>query len=218
MKCFKKNSLLFVVFLTGACVLVIEVVATRILSPFFGNTIFTTSSVISIVLAALSVGYYIGGKLADKYPTEKMFYSIIFLSGPFVLLIFILNLFLLPQLGYKLSIAYGPIISSVLLFFMPSLILGTLSPFAIKLQEKYLPDEGIGGISGGIFFWSTLGSIFGSLSAGFILIPFFGINQIVLFIALVLSVLGALPLIKVGSFRKSIVVAIGIALIFGFFL
>lgn len=218
MKCFKKNSLLFVVFLTGACVLVIEVVATRILSPFFGNTIFTTSSVISIVLAALSVGYYIGGKLADKYPTEKMFYSIIFLSGPFVLLIFILNLFLLPQLGYKLSIAYGPIISSVLLFFMPSLILGTLSPFAIKLQEKYLPDEGIGGISGGIFFWSTLGSIFGSLSAGFILIPFFGINQIVLFIALVLSVLGALPLIKVGSFRKSIVVAIGIVLIFGFFL
>ena len=185
----KKNSLLFVVFLTGACVLIIEIVATRILSPYFGNTIFTVSSVISVVLAALSVGYYIGGKLADKTPSEKVFYSIILSSGLSILFLQLLNLRLLPYLGYKLSLMNGPLITAIILFFIPSFLLGTLSPFAIKLQELNAPDKGIGSIAGEIFFWSTLGSIFGSLATGFIFIPKFGINQIVIATSLVLCVL-----------------------------
>ena len=178
MQSLKKFSLSFVVFLTGACVLIVEVVATRILSPYYGNTIFTVSSVIGIVLAALSVGYYFGGKLADNYPTEKFFYSIILASGFSVILLHLLMLFLLPMLGYGLSITAGPLVSATLLFFLPSLLLGTLSPFAIKLQGQHFPEKGIGTITGEIFFWSTLGSIFGSLFAGFVLIPQFGINQI----------------------------------------
>ena len=74
---FNKFALPFVVFITGACVLIIEIVATRILSPYFGNTIFTVSSVIGIVLAALSMGYYFGGKLADKTSSARVFYTII---------------------------------------------------------------------------------------------------------------------------------------------
>lgn len=199
MKDLKKYSLPFVVFLTGACVLVIEVVATRILSPYFGNTIFTVSSVISIVLAALSVGYYAGGKLADAYPTEKVFYSIIFMSGLGVVFLHLLTMYLLPLIGYKLSIISGPIVSAMLLFFLPSLLLGTLSPFAIKLQEKNFPQKGIGSISGEMFFWSTLGSIFGSLFTGFVLIPKFGISQIVISVAIVLIVLGFVPLLRLGT-------------------
>jgi predicted membrane-bound spermidine synthase len=53
------------VFITGACVLVLEIVAVRVLSPYYGNTIYTVSSVISVILAALSLGYYIGGRLSD---------------------------------------------------------------------------------------------------------------------------------------------------------
>lgn len=204
MKSFDKFSLPFVVFLTGACVLVIEIVATRILSPYYGNTIFTVSSVISIVLAALSVGYYFGGKLADKNPSEKVFYSIILGSGLSVLLLNLLTLFLLPLLGYGLSIISGPIISAVILFFIPSLLLGTLSPFAIKLQEQHFPEKGIGTITGEIFFWSTLGSIFGSLLAGFVLIPKFGISKIILAVATVLIILGLLPLVKIGIRKKSL--------------
>lgn len=204
MKYFKKISLPFVVFLTGACVLVIEIVATRILSPYYGNTIFTVSSVIGIVLAALSVGYYFGGKYADKYPTEKVFYSIILTSGLSVILLHLLTLFLLPSLGYSLSIVSGPIISAIILFFIPGLLLGTLSPFAIKLQGQHFPEKGIGSITGEIFFWSTLGSIFGSLFTGFILIPRFGINQIILAVAIILIILGFFPLLKIGIFKKSI--------------
>ena len=204
MKYFKKFSLPFVVFLTGACVLIIEVVATRILSPYYGNTIFTVSSVIGIVLAALSVGYYFGGKFADKYPTEKIFYSIILVSGLSVILLHFLMLFLLPVLGYGLSITAGPLVSAILLFFLPSLLLGTLSPFAIKLQGQNFPEKGIGSVAGEIFFWSTLGSIFGSLFAGFVLIPQFGINQIIIAVATVLIFLGLLPLIKIGVYKKQI--------------
>ena len=204
MKTLKKFSLPFVVFLTGACVLIIEIVATRILSPYYGNTIFTVSSVIGIVLAALSVGYYFGGRLADKYPTEKVFYSIILISGLSVILLHLLRLFLLPSLGYGLSIISGPIISAIILFFAPSLLLGTLSPFAIKLQRQYSPEKGIGSITGEIFFWSTLGSIFGSLFAGFVLIPQFGISQIILAVAIILIILGFFPLIKIGIPKKSI--------------
>ncbi len=200
----KKYVLPFVVFLTGACVLVIEVVATRILSPYYGSTIYTVSSVIGVVLAALSLGYFFGGKLADKYPTEKFFYSIILLSGFSVIVLHLLTLFLLPYIGYKLPMISGPLIFSVILFFIPSLILGTLSPFTIKLQEKYFPDKGIGSISGEIFFWSTLGSIFGSLFTGFFLIPHFGINQIILGVAIALILLGLLPLIKLGLAKKTL--------------
>lgn len=209
----KKFSLPFVVFLTGACVLIVEVIATRILSPYFGNTIFTVSSVIGVVLAALSIGYYFGGKLADKYPSEKIFYTIILASGFSIIILHLLMLLLLPALGYALSITTGPPISAVLLFFLPSVLLGTLSPFAVKLQQKHFPKKGIGTIAGEIFFWSTMGSIFGSLFAGFVLIPQFGLNQIVIAIAIILIILGLLPLIKLGIKKKVLVELILLGLI-----
>ena len=177
--------------------------ATRILSPYYGNTIFTVSSVISIVLAALSVGYYFGGKLADKYPTEKVFYSIILVSGVSVVFLLFLMSYLLPSLGYELSTVSGPIILAIILFFVPSLLLGMLSPFAIKLQEQRFFKKGIGSITGEIFFWSTLGSIFGSLITGFVLIPQFGVSQIILAVAVILILLGFFPLTIIGIINKS---------------
>ena len=68
--------LLASVTLTGMAVLIVEITATRILAPHFGNSIFTFSSVISTILAALAVGYYLGGKLADRNPSERLFFAI----------------------------------------------------------------------------------------------------------------------------------------------
>lgn len=201
---FNKLALPFVVFITGACVLIIEIVATRILSPYFGNTIFTVSSVIGIVLAALSIGYYFGGKLADKRSSDQVFYTIILASGVSVVVLHILSIMLLPVLGYELSLTTGPIITAIVLFFLPAALLGMLSPFAIKLQAMRFPDIGIGTVTGGIFFWSTVGSIFGSLFAGFVLIPRFGIDIIVLSVAVTLGVLGVFPLLRSGVSKKTL--------------
>lgn len=198
----KKYTISFVVFTTGACVLAIEIVATRILAPYFGNTIFSISSVLSVVLAALSIGYYAGGRIADKYPSEKLFYSIIALSGVCVIALHIIGIVFLYFFGYNLSIIWGPLIASSILFFLQSLLLGTLSPFAIKIQSLNLEQTGIGSISGDIFFWSTMGSIFGSLITGFFLIPHFGINTIIFGIGFLLITLGIWPLMQTKTWLK----------------
>ena len=202
----RKSTIPFFVFVTGACVLIIEIVAIRILAPYFGNTIYTISGVITIVLLALSLGYYSGGKLADKHPEEKIFYGIITVSGFTVIFLHLFSLIFLPSIGYRLSIIEGPIISSVLLFFMQSFLLGMISPFAIKLQKMRLEDLGVGSASGQIFFWSTLGSIFGSLSAGFFLIPNFGIDKIVLSVGVLLIVLGSFGILVLKFSYKLFVI------------
>ena len=201
----KQNLLPISVFITGACVLIIEVVAVRVLSPHFGNTIFTVSSVISVILAALSVGYYAGGKFADKHPTLRWFFGIILVSGLVVVAIHFLGTILLPILSVSFSLTSGPLVSSLLLFLVPAILLGTLSPYAIKLQSVQVPEQGVGSVSGKIFFWSTFGSIIGSLLAGFVLIPNFGIDYIFISTGVVLFLLGLIPLIAFGFDKKRLV-------------
>src|SRR3989344_2441302 len=186
----KEKILLFVVFTTGACVLVIEIVATRILAPYFGNTIYSVSSIIGVVLAALSFGYYFGGNYPDKFPFAKNFYKIIWLGGLATLFLELLTSLVLPKVAYFLPPIYGPLIASIFLFLLPSFLLGMLSPFAIKLQEVRFPKYGVGKLSGEIFFASTLGSIIGSIATGFYLIPRFGINTIVNAVGITLIIIG----------------------------
>lgn len=190
------------VFITGACVLIIEIVATRILAPYFGNTIYSVSSVISVVLAALSVGYWFGGRLADQRPSKQLFFAIIACSGLLVLFMQFMQATLLNQLGYTLSLSWGPLIMSVILFFVPSFVLGTLSPFAVALQQKAHKSQGVGTTAGQIFFFSTLGSIAGSLLAGFALIPWFGVSAIVVGVGIILFLLGIIPVIILGMTKN----------------
>lgn len=201
----------FTVFTTGACVLVIEIVATRVLAPYFGNTIYSVSSVISVVLAALSVGYWFGGRLADRFPSKRLFFGIIAASGLLVLFMQYMQTVLLPHFGYKLPLASGPLIMSMLLFFVPSFVLGMLSPFAVALQQKDAKNQGVGTTAGQIFFFSTLGSIAGSLSAGFVLIPSFGISDILVGVGILLLLLGLIPVIIFGMERKFTMLAVLLA-------
>lgn len=207
-----RNILLLVVFLTGGALLILEVVATRILSPFFGNTIFSFSSVIGTVLGALSLGYYCGGKMADRWPTRKYFFGIILAAGFSTSLLAALSVILLPIFAYHFSTTTGPLVFSVILFTLPSFLLGMLSPYVIKLQEQICTNDGIGTIAGKVFFWSTLGSIAGSLSAGFLLIPHFGIQQIVIGVAIGLILIGILGLfgatLRSGTWVSCIVASI----------
>ena len=209
----KTNLLLFVVFVTGACVLVIEIVALRVLSPYYGNTIFSVSSVITVILAALSIGYYGGGLLADRFPTPKLFYGIILGSGLSVLGLQLLAAALLPFLGYRLSLVSGPLLSSMILFFLPGLLLGMLSPFAVKLQKLQALKDGIGTTAGKVFFWSTCGSIAGSLATGFFLIPRFGVNEILIGTGLLLSAIGALGVVFAKVKKEKLLAAGGMGVV-----
>ncbi len=195
-------GLLFSVTLTGMAVLIVEIAATRILAPYFGNSIFTFSSVISIILAALSFGYYFGGRLSDRKPSEMLFFSLIVIAGFTVLLLQLLNATILPGMAYQLSMISGPLIVSLMMFLLPALFLGMLSPFAIKLLHASHAEKGVGNAAGLVFFWSTLGSIAGSLSAGFILIPHFGVSNIIIGVGLGLVLLGSLGMLVFAGKRK----------------
>src|SRR5688572_8326936 len=116
-------GLLLSVALAGMAVLIIEITAIRMLAPYFGNSIFTISSVIGIILAALGVGYYLGGAVADRRPSTVWFFSLIVIAGFSVLLLQLLNAILLPGIGHRLSLVNGPLIVSLLMFFLPALFL-----------------------------------------------------------------------------------------------
>ena len=190
-----KFGLLLSVTLAGMAVLIIEITATRMLAPFFGNSIFTISSVIGVVLAALGLGYYLGGSLADRKPSAVWFFSLILAAGFSVLLLQFLNAALLPRIAYKLSLVDGPLIVSLLMFFLPALFLAMLSPYAIALLHAREADRGVGKASGLVFFWSTLGSIAGSLGTGFLLIPHWGIGSIIVGVGSGLVLLGGVGLL-----------------------
>ncbi len=196
----KNVFLLASVFITGTAVLIVEILAIRILSPYYGNTIYTTSSVIGVILAALSLGYYIGGKTADKYPYAKVFYLIIFGSGLTILVMQVISSALLQLFSGLFSITLGPLIFSSIIFFGPAFALGTVSPIAIKLHKT--SDEKLGRTAGEIFFWSTLGSICGTILSGFFLIPYFGINAIMTGVGAILSVWGLMHFLSQKPFHK----------------
>ena len=197
--------------LAGMAVLIIEITATRMLAPFFGNSIFTISSVIGIVLAALGVGYYLGGWLADRRPSAVWFFALIVTAGFSVLLLQFLNAILLPGIAYRLSLINGPLIVSLLMFFLPAMFLAMLSPFAITLLHAREADRGVGNASGLVFFWSTLGSIAGSLSTGFLLIPHWGIGNIIVGVGSGLVLLGGVGLLLTRKLPK--ILPVGLALL-----
>jgi spermidine synthase len=181
------------VVLCGAVVMALELTASRILAPYFGSSIFVWGSLIGVVLTALSAGYYIGGRAADKRPDLGTLSLIILTAGVFVLLIplvtpvafdFINSL----NLGERIS----PLIASVVILTMPSFLLGMVSPYAIRLAAKNLSD--LGNLAGKLYSLSTAGSILGTFVTAFVLIPELGIIRILQVSGIVLVGLSLLGL------------------------
>jgi spermidine synthase len=184
--------LLSTVFLTGAAVLIFEVTAVRALSPFFGTSIYVVSSVLTIILAALSFGYYVGGRLADRLPDVRALYLIIGFAGLLMNLLYLLSIFLFPIASQLFPVTYGPLVLSFFFFLAPAFLLGIDSPFVIKLLTKSGDDTHNGATVGSVFFWSTVGSIVGSLASGFLLIPFIGVKLTFVLTATTLSIFSSL--------------------------
>lgn len=190
------------VFITGAAVLVIEVTAVRLLSPFFGSSLFVLSSVLTIILGALSLGYYVGGRISDRFPFHEPLYTVIAVSGLSVLLTQLIAGSALPLHSASLSIISGPLIFSFVLFFIPAFLLGIVSPYIIKLQSEGTPREHVGSVVGATFFWGTVGSIIGSLLTGFLLVPLYGVQHSIIGTGFILVLLGLGGNIAITSLKE----------------
>jgi len=175
----------FNVFVTGAAVMALEIIASRLLAPVFGDSVFVWGSLIGIIMASLALGYYAGGRLADRRPTYRTFSLLIFLSGVLTLLIPIDAPFVL-EAAFRLGLGerYGPLLATSLLLAAPTTLLGMLSPYAIRLAAVNLSS--VGGTSGSLYSISTGGSIFGTFFTVFVLIPSFSVRTIISSIGVIL--------------------------------
>ena len=178
-------SIRFDIFVSGAVVMALELVGSRLLAPVYGDSIFVWGSLIGIVMTSLSVGYFIGGRLADRQPSFLNFSLIILSAGVFTLLIPSTSSMVLEVVSYSgLGDRYGPVLSSILLLAIPTTLLGMVSPYAIRLATDSLVK--VGGISGSLYSISTAGSICGTFFTVFVLIPAFNVRSIILSLGVVL--------------------------------
>jgi spermidine synthase len=197
-----------VVFISSACTLILEIVAGRILAPYIGVSLYTWTSIIGVVLAGISLGNYTGGRLADRWSSGRTLGVILLAGGLASLLVLPLTLLAADRTLFRLdcgSAAAGTlagictpqvaIMAKILLlttaiFFLPSFILGMVSPVVVRLSLSSLDTSG--NTVGKIYAFSTLGSIVGTFLTGFFLIATFGTRQIVLGVGVVLVLLAVI--------------------------
>jgi spermidine synthase len=173
-----------VVFVASACTLVLEIAAGRLLAPYLGVSLYTWTSIIGVVLAGISVGNYLGGLLADVAGSRRTLGLLLGAGGlgSLAVLPFATTdlLGLVPQ---GLPVVVRIVLLTGVLFFVPSALLGMVSPVVVRLT---LADLGRAGhVVGRIYAWSTLGSIAGTFLTGFVLIPWLGTKPVIFGVGLI---------------------------------
>lgn len=185
-------SVRITVFIAGAAVMALELLGSRLLFPVFGSDIFVWGSLIGVVLSGLSAGYFLGGKMADVRPDVNSFSLIVFAAGIYALAMPLISPPVFDAVvSWNLGARYGPLAATTVILGPPSLLLGMVSPYAIRLLARTFAD--LGSVSGNLYSLSTLGSIMGVFLTVFVLIPEFGVNRIIFGVGLVLlavSVIG----------------------------
>lgn len=170
-----------VVFGGGALGMVLELVGSRLLAPFFGNSLFVWTSLIGVMLGFMSLGYFLGGRLADRYLDAKYLFWILLGSAASVALIAVTQSAVLPALAKSGSTRVFSVVSAAIMFALPSTLLGMVSPYCIRLRMHAVEDSGA--TVGSLYALSTLGSIAGTFGAGFWLISVLGSLNLVMLVA-----------------------------------
>jgi spermidine synthase len=201
-------GLLGTVFLSGGVLLGVEMAASRVLAPYFGNSLFVWAAIIGVILGGLALGYWLGGALADRFPTSLTLAAVVAGGAVAVLAIPLVDR---PAIEWVLAWDPGPrldpVVCAVLLFLPMSVLLSAVGPIAVRLQVRALPR--VGRTAGRTFAISTAGSIAGTFLTAFWLIPELGIEQLFVFAAAALF--GTAALVGVAG-RIPAVVAAGLAL------
>ncbi len=198
-----------IVFTASGCTLVIEIVAGRILAPTIGVSLYTWTSIIGIVLAGISVGNYVGGRVADRWP-HPLTLGVILLASA------VSSAAILPMewavSGPLLSVPIIPriVLLTVALFLAPAFVMGMVSPVVIKLTLSDLSRAG--NVVGKIYAVSTAGSIVGTFLTGFVLVQLLGTRLVILMVSLVLLALALAFGNLWRGWRARVAVAVGAAL------
>ncbi len=181
------KTLYLVVFLSGAALMGLEMAGARLVEPHFGSTIYVWGSIIGVFMLALSLGYWGGGRVADRSPRIEIL-------GLVLLFASLLDLVIPPVAPHfcawmnefvDLDVRYRTLIASLILFAPPSICMGMVSPFAVRLAASQV--TALGSVAGSLYAVSTLGSIVGTLLVSFVLVELIGTTAIVYGVGVVLA-------------------------------
>jgi spermidine synthase len=192
-----RRRLLLLVFVVGASSLGGEIAAARLLAPWFGDSTLIWANTIATVLLALSAGYWLGGRLADRRPSVERLSGIVLAAAAlFALVPFVAGPFLRVSVDAFDSLSAGAFVGSLIavlvLIAVPMLLLGTVAPYAIRLAVVRVEEAGT--VAGRLYAISTLGSLTGVFLSALLLIPFLGTRRTFLAFALALAVVAVASL------------------------
>jgi spermidine synthase len=159
----------------GALVMVLEILGSRVIGPFFGVSLFVWTSLITVTLVALAAGYAVGGVFADRRRSPDYLYGIILAAGVLVLVIPAVRVPVLKAC-LPLGLRGGSLLSALLLFGPTLFLLGCVSPYLVRIAAREMSS--IGRTVGIFYAVSTGGSFLGTILTGFVLIAYFGVNSI----------------------------------------
>lgn len=182
-----RNSVYLLAFAGGFVIMSLELLGGRLLAPYFGSSIYVWGSIISVFMLALSVGYLIGGRLTLGKVTITRFALIFWLGAALLLPLMMGNEAAMEWIFNRITDPrLGSLLACMALFFVPTVILGMISPYAVRLLVAHTHEAGA--VAGRLYFVSTLGSALGTLMTSFYLVLWFEMNT--LFILLCASLAG----------------------------
>src|ERR671921_1661446 len=193
----RRPPLELLVFVVGIATLGSEIAVARLIAPFFGDSTIVWANTIAVVLVALSIGYWFGGRLADRHPHLREFCSLVLVASMILGLVpVVANPLLSLSVEAFDSVSIGTFAGSLFgvlaLVAIPVLMLGAVSPWAIRLKLRAVEDSGE--VAGRMYAISTVGSLVGTFLAALLLIPLVGTQRTFLVFALALALVSALGL------------------------
>ena len=191
------------VVVSGASVLALEILGTRLIGPYYGVSLYLWSALIGVTLAALSTGYAVGGRLVDSGRGSGVFSLIIGLAGLWIVTIPWLRLPVL-NLMEPAGLRAAVLVTSLVLFFPPLALLGMVSPFAVRMKTKHI--DHVGRTAGNLAALSTIASVAAALLTGFVLVPNMGVTRLTVLIGMLLIVTAVIG-VAVTSRRRSTAMA-----------
>jgi predicted membrane-bound spermidine synthase len=171
---FLKKLLFVLAFVEGGAVMCVELSSAKILSPYFGTSIYVWASVLGVTLSALMSGYYLGGYISSNYKKKEIVFWLMLIGGVLIVLTPLISGIVLP-FTIRLNLLVGSVFSLLSFLFIPLMLFGATSPLIINLITN--EAEGSGKSSGTVYAVSTLGGIIVTFTIGFYTFPQFGITK-----------------------------------------
>lgn len=201
------------VFISSGSIMVIELVASRLIAPRIGVSLYTWTTIIGVVLAGISLGNYVGGRMADRFPRPSLL-GVVYTGASLttLLALWLNNDLLAMRLPWEVPMMAWIVLYIAAVFLLPSIILGCVAPIVVKLSLTNLEHSGT--TVGKIYAWSSAGSIAGTFLAGFFLISRFGTKATFVGVSALLLLLGIWFLLDISWRRSAARVALVLA-VFG---